>query len=49
MDKNKRIDSKNDVIVRASDFIVEHSQKDVFSDHYTLDPHILGEGAFGKV
>lgn len=49
MNKTKRIDSKNDVIVRASDFIVEHSSKEFFSDHYTLDPHILGEGAFGKV
>lgn len=43
------INKPSDLIVRNSHFIIEHSIKDKFSDHYILDDHVLGEGAFGRV
>ncbi len=52
MENYNEIKNKNDVIVKASDFVIEHDQSDVqntFKKHYTLDNFILGEGAFGRV
>jgi hypothetical protein len=37
MDSFSQIKSKSDLIVRASDFVIEHKENDKFSQHYTLD------------
>jgi calcium-dependent protein kinase len=37
MEKNGEITNKNDVIVRASNFVVEHAKTDLFAKHYVLD------------
>jgi len=37
MDSFGQIKSKSDVVVRASDFVIEHKVNDKFSQHYTLD------------
>lgn len=49
MEKNGEITNKNDVIVRASNFVVEHAKSDTFAKHYVLDEQIIGEGAYGRV
>jgi len=49
MDTHNAVKTKSDLIVRASDFVVEHSLQDKFSEHYLLDTILLGEGAFGRV
>lgn len=49
MENKNVVTKKEDVVVRSSDFVIQHTQKSTFANHYTLDPHILGEGAFGIV
>ncbi len=49
MEKNREINNKNDVIVKASNFVMEHALEDTFAKHYVLDSNIIGEGAFGRV
>jgi calcium-dependent protein kinase len=49
MDVIKTIRSKDDFVVRAADFVVEHKQNEKFNEYYVLDTVVLGEGAYGKV
>ncbi len=50
MDNPMRVvKSKQDIIVKPSSFVIEHSLTEKFSDHYILDPVLLGEGAYGRV
>ena len=51
MDKYKSVKTKNDVIVRLSDFIIEHGESETFDNHYQLEniESPLGEGSSGKV
>lgn len=44
-----QVKKKQDLTIRASDFVIEHDQSVTFGQYYQLDSHILGEGAFGKV
>lgn len=36
-------------MAKASDFVIEHQSTEEFTKFYSLDPQILGEGAFGRV
>lgn len=49
MKSNREIKSKDDVIAKASDFVIENTKDTKFSQYYTLEAEILGEGAFGRV
>jgi hypothetical protein len=49
MEHHIEIKSKNDVVAKASDFVIEHQTIDNFGQFYTLTDRILGEGAFGRV
>jgi calcium-dependent protein kinase len=49
MDSIKTIKSKDDLVVKAADFVVEHKLSEKFNEFYVLDTVVLGEGAYGKV
>ena len=49
MENKNVVTKKEDVVVRSSDFVIQHTQNSTFANHYTLDPHVRGEGAFGIV
>lgn len=49
MEKTSVVKNKSDVIVKASNFVFEHTKNDLFQDYYVLDPVVIGEGAFGCV
>jgi len=49
MEKTKEIKRKEDIITKASDFVIEYKDVQMFSQNYKLDAHVLGEGAFGRV
>ena len=49
MENKKAIKTKDDVVIKASDFVITHKDSKAFANHYKLDPNILGEGAFGRV
>ena len=44
MDKKKQIVTKDDIVAKASDFVIEYKDVALFSQHYKLDAHVLGEG-----
>ena len=44
MDKKKQIHTKDDIVAKASDFVIEYKDVQLFSQHYKLDSHVLGEG-----
>ena len=44
MDKKKPINSTADVVAKASDFVIEYKDVQMFSQNYKLDSHVLGEG-----
>ena len=44
MEKTKEIKSKEDIITKASDFVIEYKDVQMFSQNYKLDAHVLGEG-----
>ncbi len=49
MNERKEVKTKDDIVVKPSDFVITHKSAKAFSQHYKLDPNILGEGAFGRV
>lgn len=49
MNMKKEVVTKDDIVVRAADFVVEHVGITDFPKNYKLDQAVLGEGAFGKV
>jgi calcium-dependent protein kinase len=49
MADNKVIKTKDDVVAKTSDFVIEYKEVASFSKNYKIDPNILGEGAFGRV
>ena len=49
MQENKEIKTKDDVVAKASDFVMQYKEVASFSEFYVLDPNVLGEGAFGRV
>jgi len=49
MENHVEIKSKNDVVAKASDFVIEHQNIDTFVQFYRLTDQILGEGAYGRV
>ena len=49
MNLKKEVVTKDDIVVRAADFVVEHDDVKAFKKNYKLDQAVLGEGAFSKV
>jgi len=49
MEQKKEIKTVNDVVTRASDFVITHETTEVFPNYYLLDHQVIGEGAFGRV
>lgn len=49
IDKKKKVVSKDDVVARHKDFVVQYQDMTVFMQKYELHSNILGKGAFGKV
>ena len=44
MDKKREIITKDDIVAKASDFVIEYKDVAMFSQNYKLDAHVLGEG-----
>ena len=44
MEAHQEIKNKDDVVAKASDFVIEYKDVSLFSQYYKLDPQILGEG-----
>ena len=44
MDKKKHIQKMDDIVAKASDFVIEYKDVQMFSQNYKLDAHVLGEG-----
>ena len=44
MEKTKEIKRKEDIITKASDFVIEYKDVQMFSQNYKLDAHVIGEG-----
>ena len=44
MEAHNEIKKKEDVVAKASDFVIEYKDVSLFSQYYTLDKNILGEG-----
>ena len=44
MQKQTTFTSKEDVVAKASDFVIEYKDVQMFSQNYKLDAHVLGEG-----
>ena len=49
IDKKMRITTKDDVVAKHKDFVVQYQDMSVFMDKYELQSNIIGKGAFGKV
>lgn len=49
MGTDRVINNKSDVVAKTSDFVMSYNNVAQFSQHYKLDPNVLGEGAFGRV
>ena len=49
MDKKKAIQTKEDIVAKASDFVIEYKDVALFSQNYKLDAHVLGEGNFSSI
>lgn len=49
MEQKKEIKTVNDVVAKASDFVITHENTEDFPKFYLLDNQVLGEGAFGRV
>lgn len=49
MEQKKEIKTVNDVVAKASDFVITHENTEDFQKFYLLDNQVLGEGAFGRV
>ena len=44
MEKQKEIKTKDDIVTKASAFVIEYKDVQMFSQNYKLDAHVLGEG-----
>lgn len=49
LDKKTEYKSKDDVVARQKDFVVEYQDMKIFTDNYEMSTKELGKGAFGKV
>ena len=49
IDRKQKVISKDDVVARHKDFVVQYQDMTVFMEKYELHSNILGKGAFGKV
>lgn len=49
IEQKKDLMTVNDIVAKASDFVVSHENTQDFAKLYVLDNQIIGEGAFGRV